>query len=347
MSVSDEAAISVPLDACVVLSAPLPLIRGLQFGSVSDVDAGAMRSLPRCIGAGSEVRQLCGGVDSAGDGVRAGLHGGYGRRGLRHRGSPQHSPQLDWLTSSTVAYGEPMLHAFIDESYVAGQVHLIGALVLDARQIDALTLALDEVIWKTNRAHPEVPLSIELHGQNLFQRTEEWSCLRENGKTSLAFAVYRRALHHIQQVGGVWFVGGVRRIDRLEHRYGDRAWPPHQIALQYTLEMVNSYAAERGERVQVVADEVPDQAHHEARMRQFQGDGRTPGWRPSDLGQIDMPFSWEESRQHRPLQAVDLLTYLYKRKRFDVDAHGRTRHEVAKMRDIVRPMLVAQHIWTP
>lgn len=237
-----------------------------------------------------------------------------------------------------------VLCAYIDESYIEGSVHLIGALVLDRQQVDRLGLGLEEIVWKTHRSHPEVPLGIEFHGQNLFQRTNEWSCLRH--KPGVAFAIYRRALHLIRQVGGAWFIGGVRRIDRLEARYID-PWPPHQIALQYALEQVHNYAVAQGELVQIVADQVPDQAHHEARIRQFQTAGRTPGWRATSLDSIVMPFRWEDSRDHSGLQAADLLTYVYLRKRFASGAHTRTVAEVQKLRDTIAPMLVSQHVWTP
>lgn len=237
-----------------------------------------------------------------------------------------------------------MLHAYIDESYLAGNVHLIGALVLEPQQVDRLKIEFEQIIWKTNRAHSSVPLGIELHGQNLFQRTEEWACLRDKAK--VAHAVYRTALHRIHQVGGAWFIGGVRRIERLQDRYVD-PWPPHQIALQYALELVHEYAVEKGERVQIVADQVPDQAHHEARIGAFQNIGQTPGWKKASLASLEMPFQWENSRDHSGLQAADLLTYVYLRKRFVKNEHPSVVSAVQRLRDTAAPMLVKHHVWTP
>ncbi|MFF2632903.1 DUF3800 domain-containing protein [Microbacterium sp. NPDC058021] len=238
-----------------------------------------------------------------------------------------------------------MLFAYIDESYIEGKVHLVGALVLDARQVDRIRLALDDVLWKTNRAHPEVPLTAEFHGQNLFQRSEEWSCLRN--KQAVAFALYRRAIAQIANVGGAWFIGGVSRVDRLAKRYVD-PWPPHEISLQYALELVDQYAAERGSRVTIIADQVPDQAHHEARVQQWQDVGRTPGWKALALDRIERPFDWVDSREHRPLQASDMLTYIYLRKRYGfASAHPRTVAEVERIRNLAIPCLKGQHVWTP
>lgn len=238
-----------------------------------------------------------------------------------------------------------VLYAYIDESYIEGKVHLVGALVLDARQVDRLKLGLDDILWKTNQAHPEVSLEAEFHGQNLFQRSEDWSCLR--AKPSIAFAIYRRAVRQIAAVNGAWFVGGVRRIDRLAERY-KTPWPPHQIALQYALELVDEYAIERDEDVTIIADQVPDQAHHEARVSQWQDLGRTPGWKGRPLNRIQRPFDWADSREHRALQASDMLTFIYLRKRFGfVTAHPRTVAEVQKIRDIAYPCLTKDNVWTP
>lgn len=237
-----------------------------------------------------------------------------------------------------------MLYACIDESYLAGNVYIIGALVLTQRQVDVVTTGLDDVIWKTNKKHSEVELNAEFHGQQLFQRDGDWKCLRE--KVSVAYGMYRNAVSKIAMSEGKWFIGGVRRIDRLADRYED-PWPPHQIALQYALEKVHEYAHKVGERVTVIADRVPDQDHHEARIKAFKVGGKTPGWRASTLASLDLPFEWADSRDHRGLQAADMLTYIYLRKRFDADEHARSRVETERIAEIARPILAGQHVWTP
>ena len=205
-------------------------------------------------------------------------------------------------------------------------------------------LALDGIIFDTNKRNPHVPMDIEFHGQQLFQRSGEWKCLRETpGK---AFSIYRAAVGKICSVGGKWIIGGVRRIDRLAGRYKNPT-PPHEIALQYALERVHDYVASLGERVVVIADQVPDSAHHEARIRQFQTAGRTPGWNHRDLSTIEPNFMWEDSRSHRALQAVDMLTYVYLRKRFVAGGHPRPRAEIERLSDMARPFLYDSYIWTP
>ena len=53
-------------------------------------------------------------------------------------------------------------------SYVDGRVYLVGAAVFTNEQHDRVKLALEEILWKTNKAHG-TPIGVEFHGQNLFQ----------------------------------------------------------------------------------------------------------------------------------------------------------------------------------
>lgn len=234
-----------------------------------------------------------------------------------------------------------MLWAYLDESY-RSDIYLIGAVVVNAQQKWAINLGLDDVMLKTHRAHG-VPQDLELHGQQLFQRSEDWRCLSERPKA--AFATYRHALERIQVSGARVFIRGVRP-QRLVARYGARARPPHEVVLTHLLERVNDYARARGEQVTIVADEVNDQAHHEARMAAFQTIG-TPGYRTSKLDQIVMPFQWQSSAEHRCLQAADLVTFVYLRKRFWKEKHVRVAAQVQKLRDAIAPAIEHDWIWVP
>ncbi|WP_226654912.1 DUF3800 domain-containing protein [Leifsonia sp. LS1] len=261
-------------------------------------------------------------------------------------GGPGSFVVVRFVSYLSAAYSKivTVLYAYVDESYIEGEVHLIGVLVLNAHQNRMLGLALDKIVFETNKRNPSVSMDIELHGQQLFQRSGEWSCLRDTPR--IAFTVYRAAVGKIVASGGVWIVGGVRRIDRLAQRYVNPT-PPHEIALQYALERVHDYAESQGEDVVIIADQVPDAAHHQARINQFQARGRTPGWNHRDLSRIRPEFMWEDSRSHRALQAVDMLTYVYLRKRFVSNAHPRPTLEIQKLSDLARPLLHSCYIWTP
>lgn len=236
---------------------------------------------------------------------------------------------------------EHMLHAAIDESYQKDYVYIMSAIVATTSQLARLERALDDVIWKTHKAHGADP-GIELHGQQLFQRTGEWDFLR--GKPQAAHSIYRGALHAIAQSGVRIFIRGVR-TDRLLARYSS-PHPPHAVVMQHLLERLNDYASAQGERLTIVADEVEDQAHHEARMRQFQEAG-TPGWRSSKLECVQMPFRWAASHKERGLQAADLVAFLYHRRRFHQETDLRVAAALQRVRDEIYPSFEHEWVWNP
>jgi hypothetical protein len=170
------------------------------------------------------------------------------------------------------------LFAYIDESYVDGHVYLVGAVVVTAAQHWALQLGFDDILWKTNRAH-STPLGLEFHGQNLFQQSDEWTCVR--GHEDLAYSIYRKAMARIVGSGARIFIRGIDGTDRLQGRY-IHADHPQTTGLAHLLERLNDYAARRGTRISVIADQVPDQVQHEQRMAEYQLIG-TPGYRRSML----------------------------------------------------------------
>lgn len=239
---------------------------------------------------------------------------------------------------------ELMLRAFIDESYQDKDPYLVGAYVVDRDQLDRINFGLDEIVRKTHDCQDDFPSEIEFHGQQMFQRSGEWRFLRE--RTNLAHAIYRRAVGKVASVGGKWFIAGVRRTDRLAGRYVN-PWPPHAIALQYVLEMVDEYAEAQGEQVEVIADTVQNERVHEAHIRVFQDRGRTAGWKPRALAQVNREFQWVDSRDHRGLQAVDMLNYIYFRKRFAQNPHPKTVEQIQRLRNRAYPVLAGENIWTP
>ncbi|WP_281640516.1 DUF3800 domain-containing protein [Aurantimicrobium minutum] len=235
-----------------------------------------------------------------------------------------------------------MLYLFADESYLDNVAYLVGGLLVNQSQIDAFDRSYDDIIWKTNKAHPEVGLNIELHGHELFQRSGEWECLRE--KVDVAYAIYKRAITRIPLTGAKWTVRGVRQQGNLFERYAFPD-PPHLIAFTHLLERICDQAG--NEPVTVIADMVDDRELYEERLIFYKENG-TPGYRSSKLPNIQFPIQWIDSKESRTLQACDLATYIYYRKRFMQNAHFRAVAEVQKLRDIVLPALQSSHgVWTP
>lgn len=234
-----------------------------------------------------------------------------------------------------------MLHAFIDESYIKGHVYLVTAVVATDAQVRSIHQRLDDVMWRTHRAHGVDP-GTELHGQLLFQRVGIWKCFRD--MPAAAHATYRSALAQVAASGARVFVRGVRE-DRLLKRYSDPL-PPHSVALQHLLERINDYALSVGERVTVTADEVQDSAHHDERVASWAAWG-TPGFKPSKLTEIDLPILWQPSHEDRCLQAADLASYIYLRKRFHPTTDSRLAQAVQQARDAIYPAMEHDWIWIP
>ncbi|MFJ6170571.1 DUF3800 domain-containing protein [Curtobacterium sp. NPDC092190] len=234
-----------------------------------------------------------------------------------------------------------VLHAFIDESYIKGYVYLTTAVVVDDHQLPELTRRLDHVMWRTHKAHGIDP-NTELHAQQLFQRSGDWDCFR--AMPAAAHATFRNALKNITSCGARVFIRGVRE-DRLIRRYV-KPDPPHAVALQHLLERVNDYATARGQHVRVIADEVQDSAHHDARAATWATVG-TPGFRPSTLPMIDLPIQWRGSHLERGLQAADLAGFIYLRKRFHITTDARLIHAIQQSRDAIYPAIEHESVWNP
>lgn len=244
-----------------------------------------------------------------------------------------------------------MLWAFIDESYRRDEGYIVGAIVVSRHQLDNITTSLDHIARTNHEIYPEIPHGIEFHGQQLFQRSEDWACLRlPNGqdRPRLGYSIYRRAVGAVVNSTAPWFIAGVHRPGRIPERYPRDPWSPHSIALHYVLERVNEYAETQNERVKVVADVVANQQLHEAHVELFSTGGRRLGRVPRRLDLIEPGFDWVDSRLHRPLQAIDLLTYIYLRRRWGRDQmHPRAQAELQRLRDTAAPTLLREYIWQP
>lgn len=236
-----------------------------------------------------------------------------------------------------------MLHAYIDESYVKDGVYFVGALVLDESKLWALRTGLESILWRAHKQHG-VPLDIEFHGRDLFQRSGEWSCLREKADT--AHAIYRHAL---KAVGGVQSRVTIRGIDVPRyHAAHSSPISPHTMALLMTLEMINHYAERRGEMVQVYADVVDDSADHDRRVQMYRSlEPEGLGYKRGYLSHIVSPIDWVDSRDHPSLQALDLSLFIYRRNHAHVETHARVEKAVGRMYEELSSSLVGCGVYPP
>lgn len=219
-----------------------------------------------------------------------------------------------------------MRYAFVDESYSRDR-YFVGAYVVREDQLAIVKNAVHTALRYAEGFG--VHAAAELHGYEIMSGKNAWSPLR--GKARAALSIYRRALAEIAAVPGARaFVEGVD-IPRLNTRY---SYPqaPHQIALRHLLERLNEYASRVGDRVVVIADEVPDQQAHAMRMASYQS-LTTGGYKPSTLARIEFPITFGKSAESPGIQCADMIVYLYRR----VDAHEHLDDRAARS---------ARELWT-
>ena len=230
-------------------------------------------------------------------------------------------------------------NAFIDESYVIGGVYYLGAVLLSEAQVLAIESVLEQI--SGGLGIHGVEAGLEFHGADIFHATGEWQALKR--KPDLRVAIYRRVLKALSDLEVTYMFEG---INTLEHkaRYGSKAHPTHQLALQYLLERIARNSATASKKIRVIADRVPDQHSHDAQMQRFQIQG-TPGYRSSNLKNIVLPITWEDSKSHRSLQAVDMATYIIRRFREHPSTAGKASKEVEQLAEIVIKRTASVRVW--
>lgn len=199
-----------------------------------------------------------------------------------------------------------MLLAYVDESYRnINEKFLMAAVVVNDQQANALTAELDDVVAAVtlNRG---VSHHIELHAQDIWHGTNEWSFLHDdhagqiNLMTKCMDAIARHASHLI------W-----RAIDVAAHRRigYPSTWPPAVVGFQHLLERVERFSSRREELALVICDEVDD-PNAPRRMLRFYREAGTPGYIATPLPSIIDTVHFAPSDHSRLLQAADILAYI-------------------------------------
>jgi hypothetical protein len=195
--------------------------------------------------------------------------------------------------------------ACLDES--ENKTHFtLSAIVLTGAGAKQLGEDLDALIDRLNACG--LPGDAELHGHELFHGKGLWHCV----PLRLRVNTYAAATEAIERAGAKLFL---RCIDKAGQaaRY-TTPYPAHETALQYLLEDLNDYARSYGEQVLVLADEVHAESRHRTNFRCFKAQG-TPGYRSSKLDAILDTLYFGPSDHSRLLQAADLATFMYLRRK--------------------------------
>ncbi|SCL38061.1 Protein of unknown function [Micromonospora pallida] len=194
--------------------------------------------------------------------------------------------------------------AYVDESYT-DRWYWIGALLVPDTVAIPLSTALDEVVLDAAKTYG-VTAEAELHGYDLFQGRVPWNKLPPRAR----IAVYNAALKAIGTHDVTIILRGVDRHG-LARRYASPK-PAHEVVLSHLLEQVDGYAAMREELALVIADEVDNPATHRSDLSRYRIDG-TGGYRSRRLTRIVDTLHFAPSHASRLVQAVDLVTFLFRR----------------------------------
>jgi Protein of unknown function (DUF3800) len=202
-----------------------------------------------------------------------------------------------------------VLLAYLDESF-SKDWYFMAALLCDGEGAQAIGAGLDAVVQKAVGAYG-VADDAELHGYELFQGEGWWSTVKPRAR----IGVYNQAFQVIAD--------------------NSKA-----------LERTNDYCKSHGQHVLAIADEVGEQAVHRLQLARYRKQG-TDGYRSRRLTQFVDTLHFAPSHASRLIQAIDLVTFLYRRMATHTEADPRASRANTALWARVTPLIAHQHCWYP
>jgi hypothetical protein len=232
-----------------------------------------------------------------------------------------------------------VLLAYVDESYSKGYFFL-AAIIVNSDSAVAIESGLDAIVREYAQA-TSLPEEAELHGHELFNGHGAWGALQIRQQIN----VYGRALEVIGKSGAHVVLRGMN-VTRQKERYGENAWPPHDVVLGHLLESVDSVATELDDRLVVVADEIHSSERHRESFRGYRVNG-TPGYRSSRLPSLVDTIHFGPSKHSRLLQAADLVAFMHHRRSAVIETDARQVRAIERMWVHVEPCIKHRWTWEP
>jgi hypothetical protein len=231
-----------------------------------------------------------------------------------------------------------VLLAYVDESY-SKDWYFMAALLCDGAGAQAIGTGLDEVVQRAIDSYG-VAEDAELHGYELFQGEGWWKAVPPRAR----IGVYNRAFQVVADSGQALILRGMD-LAAQRRRY-DNPDPPHQIVLSHLLERANDYCKAHGEHVLAIADEVGEQAVHRLHLAKYRKHG-TDGYRSRKLTQFVDTLHFAPSNASRLIQAIDLVTFLYRRMQTHTEPDPRATRANHNLWSRIEPLIAHQHCWRP
>ncbi|MEJ6019859.1 DUF3800 domain-containing protein [Corynebacterium sp. H113] len=221
-----------------------------------------------------------------------------------------------------------MLVAYLDETYLKGVEHALIALVLPASKISQLERDLNAVVEKACAQHSGIEESAELHGYELSSGEQSWESLKSPRTRA---RIYKEAVTVISSVEGAAFCRG--SVDLASKKPDD----PHKWALTIALECVDNYASRTGDAVIGICDDVGNKSIYQAMYADARKNG-TGGHYPKNLDAFTDGLHFTPSCHSRPIQAVDMLAYVYRRTHIKKFGDERAAKVMNECWDIMQPL---------
>lgn len=201
-----------------------------------------------------------------------------------------------------------MLHAYVDESERDDRFYFLGAVICTDTQQAMLSAELEAVLEKHRQVHPSLTPEVEFHGSAMMRAEEEpWRSIPLRAR----LALYRDALIATEAVGVRIYIEGVNVPGQIARGYPEPT-PARELAFSHLMERINDCCSDDEPRIKIYADEHHTSEISRSNFRSYRAYG-TYGYRSSRLPNIEPEIEFVPSHTLRPLQASDLVTYLYNR----------------------------------
>ena len=231
-----------------------------------------------------------------------------------------------------------MLFAYLDESFDDDR-YWVAALVTRAAYVKQLAERLDAVTAWAAESWGTDPQA-ELHGYSILHGCDDWDGVGLRAR----MAVYREAMKVIGE-SPLWLIIRGVNVPRLNARYR-RPEHPHAVALRHTIERVDELSSGLRDHVLLVADEIDGQDGHQNALWRYTTVS-TGGYRARQITQVVDTIHFVPSCESRPVQAVDLVAYLYRRMKSGCVTDTRARAFNTTLWSLVAQRVKHQWCWHP
>ncbi len=215
---------------------------------------------------------------------------------------------------------------YLDETFqkvgTPDEYFAYGALTLTAEGIKNLSSALQSVI---DDFSSKVPPAAELHGYQVFHSKDDWAELYPRESIQVFASVFEAISTHAEAVI-IRGINGKRLRERQRvAQYPKNHTPEHQ-ALIHILQCINQGAENEQKNTLIIADMIGDRDANRQHLRDFQQRGTPGSYLNSTLDRIVDTIHFVPSHQSRGIQAIDMVLYIYnRRRRLNPKTHPRER----------------------